>query len=75
MSESKRSEVDRFVREKTSAAIAEILACMILPGPGLEWLKANRSYVAKMVADEVAEEYSFLRLADIMGWKRTRVRR
>lgn len=71
---SKRDEIDGFVRRMACQAIAEIV-CELPDGEVEHWLKLNRSYVARMVADQMSAQYGFLELADIMEWRRTRVRR
>lgn len=40
-----------------------------------EIIRTNRDNLASQIAWHIAGEYRFLELADIMEWKRTRVRR
>lgn len=67
---SKRAEVREFIKRKAVAAIGEYALDVSETDIG-----KLRYQVAGYIADEVFKEYSFLELADIMEWKRTRVRR
>ena len=71
---SKQSEVHTFVKRMASRAVAEIV-CGTTDQVVAQWLGRNRTYVALRIAEEVSAEYAFLELADIMEWKRSRVKR
>jgi len=70
----KRDEVREFIKRKASSAIADSIASM-QDREAAEKIRVNRNYLASQIAFEVADTYPFLELADIMEWKRTRVRR
>ena len=70
----KRDEVRGMVRRHASEALLLRSATMNDRGAA-EVIRTNANHLADAVAYEVCEEYSFLELADIMEWKRTRVKR
>ncbi len=70
----KRDEVRDFVKRRAWAAIAEKVARMNDRGHA-ETIRLNIEQLASGIAYEIADTYPFLELADIMEWKRTRVRR
>ncbi len=74
MSQTKKQEVYDFIRRKAKQAIS-IHSVEISDRAVAETIRANRSNLAEVIALEIAEEYSFLELVDIMEWKRSRVRR
>ena len=55
-------------------AMAERIATMS-DRDSAEVIRKNMDHVAAAIAFEIADVYPFLELADIMEWKRTRVRR
>jgi hypothetical protein len=72
----KREEVGAFLTEQAGNAIDHLIAMRIQSSPESAKLLADlRNEIALEVAYEITEEYRFLQLADIMEWKRTRVRR
>lgn len=69
---SKREEIMNFITRKATIALAELA----MEKPALtEMLRTNRYEFARKIGYAITEEYSFLELADIMEWKRQRVRR
>lgn len=70
----KRDEVRDFVKRKTRTAMSERLAAMS-DRAAAETIRVNMDHIAAAIAYEIADVYPFLELADIMEWKRTRVRR
>ena len=70
----KRDEVRDFIRSQADRALCECVADM-MDRAQAEVIRANRKYLASYISYAVTDEYSFIELADIMGWKRTRVRR
>lgn len=71
---SKREEIRYFVERQARFAMYQHLARMP-DRSAAETILRHVSQLASSVAFEIAEEYRFLELADIMEWKRTRVRR
>jgi hypothetical protein len=70
----KRDEVREFIRREAKKALGEVIA----NAPNREHaeiIRASRETLATTIAWHIAEGYRFLELADIMEWKRTRVRR
>jgi acetylglutamate kinase len=70
----KRDEVREFIRREAKSALGEVVAS-IAHREQAEIIRANRDSLATQIAWHIAEEYRFLELADIMEWRRTRVRR
>ena len=70
----KRDEVRDFVKRRARAALAESVASM-QDRAAAETIRVNLNFICAAVACEIAATYPFLELADIMEWKRTRVRR
>jgi uncharacterized protein YsxB (DUF464 family) len=70
----KRDEVRDFVKRESREALNSQIADMS-NREHAEVIRQNRDYICAAVAWHLAEEYRFLQLADIMEWKRTRVRR
>ncbi len=74
MSDTKRDQLRSMVRRRAGAAIAGRVATMS-DRAAAEAIRQNIDQIASSIAFEIADEYPFLELADIMEWKRTRVRR
>lgn len=74
MSESKRDEVRNFAKRKARTALYERAGTMNNREQA-EVIRQNVDQLASAVACEIADAYCFVELADIMEWKRTRVRR
>lgn len=70
----KRDEVRDFVKRKARQAVADRIATMS-DRAAAESIRVNMDHVCAAIAFEIADEYSFIQLSDIMEWKRTRVRR
>jgi hypothetical protein len=71
---SKAEEVRSLMERKVNAALAELIVTMS-DREASEVIRRNMGTIGRVVGYEVCTEYSFLELADIMEWKRTRVRR
>jgi len=74
MSESKRDVVRSMMIRRSKNAIAQQIAVMS-NREHAEVIRQNLNGISTCIGWEIAEEYAFLELADIMEWKRTRVRR
>ena len=70
----KRDEVREFIQREAKNAISVLISNMAERQHG-DVIRSNRDSIAGQIAWHIAEEYRFLELADIMEWKRTRVRR
>jgi hypothetical protein len=70
----KRDEVRSMIERRTRRALLERSATMSDRSIA-EVVRVNADQLARAIAYDVADEYAFLELADIMEWKRTRVRR
>ncbi len=71
---SKSEEIYHFMQRQTRAALVEWIASTS-DRQSAEIIRQNLNYICNSVGDQVAKEYSFLELADIMEWKRTRTKR
>lgn len=71
---SKESEIQSFIKQKALVALNEIIA-ELSDRQQAESVRNIRLAIAARVGWEVVSRYSFLELADIMEWRRTRVRR
>lgn len=74
MVDNKREQVRSMIQRRASRALAERTATM-MNRDHAEAIRLNLQQLSSAVAFEIAEEYAFLELADIMEWKRIRVRR
>ncbi len=74
MADSKRQQVKDFIQRKVTDALYESV-CVMSDRAQAEAIRLNINQLASRVAWTVWTEYSFLELADIMEWKRSRVRR
>lgn len=72
--DSKRDQVREFVKRKAKAAFADRIMTMS-DRDSAETIRRNVDHLSAAIAYEIADTYPFLELADIMEWKRTRVRR
>lgn len=72
--DTKRDEVRNFVKRKARTAVAERIATMG-DRPAAEVIRVNMDHLCGAIAYKIADTYPFLELADIMEWKRTRVRK
>lgn len=70
----KRDEVREFLRREAKRALNDHCVDMS-DRESAEVIRKAREGIALAVAWHIAEEYRFLELADLMEWKRTRVRR
>lgn len=70
---SKRDQVREMIERKARRAIAEWIGDN--PQNSQQPLQQIRGTLALIVAQRITEEYEFLELADIMEWRRTRVKR
>jgi len=70
----KRDQVREFINKESAHAIEQHIAGMF-NREAAEIIRLNRHELARAVGWQIAEEYRFLELADIMEWKRSRVRR
>ena len=74
MADSKQTLVQAFIKRQVRAALADTL----LYDTDEEYVKVVKKHhdrFEREIAYAVTSEYGFVELADIMGWKRTRVRR
>lgn len=71
---SKQEEMREFIRVQALKSI-QICSAEMGDRSQAEVLRSNARYIASNIAFAITEEYTFLHLADIMEWKRTRVRR
>lgn len=71
---SKEQLIDQFIERKTKAALYRYVGQMN-DRVQAETIRQNITQICFHVSMEVSTEYSFLELADIMEWKRTRVRK
>ncbi len=70
----KRDEVREFLRREVKRSIND--HCADISDRELaETIRKSRDGIAVAAAWHIAEEYRFLELADLMEWRRTRVRR
>ncbi len=68
----KPDEIDAFIQRKVREALAELA----MDNPELnDVLRQQRTTISNYVSSRIISEYGFLELADIMEWKRSRVRR
>lgn len=74
MVDSKREQVRSMIQRRAYKALAERSATMPDRAQA-EVIRVNIQQLSSAIAYDIAEEYAFLELADIMEWKRTRVRR
>ena len=70
----KREEIRDFIKREAAYAVHQ-LASTMSDRTAAETIRVNVGMIAGQIAWHIAEEYRFLELADIMEWKRTRVRR
>jgi hypothetical protein len=71
---SKRDELREFLERQAREALLLHTATM-QDRAAAETIRANARLLSGAVAFNVTEEYRFLELADIMEWKRERIRR
>lgn len=70
----KRDEIRDFIKREVRQSL--LVVCSDLGNrEHAESIRMNINHLSVQVAFHIAEEYRFLELADIMEWKRTRVRR
>lgn len=69
----KQQEVISFVRRIAREALADYsLWC---DADKAKFVRENYEHLSRMVGDRLGDNYRFTELADIMEWKKTRVRR
>lgn len=71
---SKRDEIRRFIQRRSFNALAQRVATM-QNREHAESIRLSMESLSHAVAFEIADEYTFLELADIMEWRKTRVKR
>lgn len=71
---SKRDQVREMIERKARRAIAEWMGNNP-NGASTKPLYEIHGTLAMLIAQRITEEYEFLELADIMEWRRTRVKR
>jgi hypothetical protein len=70
----KNEQVREFIQREVKNALYELIATMGNRDHA-EVLRTNRDYLSGNISWHFAQDYKFLELADIMEWRRTRVRR
>lgn len=70
----KREQVREFIERHVLGCLAEVVADMGNRDHA-EAIRSNRRHISQQISWRIWQEYVFLELADIMEWKRTRVRR
>ena len=70
----KQQEIYYMLMKHSRRAIAVYIANMT-NREAAEVIRVHRDDLGRAVSDAIIEEYAMVELADIMEWKRTRVRR
>lgn len=70
----KRDEVRDFIQREVKNALSVLVSNMANRQDG-DIIRSNRETMSIQIAWHLTEQYRFLELADIMEWRRTRVRR
>lgn len=70
----KKEEVYQFLRRKARNSIATY-SVELSDRTAAEVIRSHRNALAETIAQGLLDDYVFLELADIMEWRRTRVRR